>query len=245
MNQVINLLGVNLRFHSPTEAQKQIKFWLSQVGPLRQVVTVNPDFIITARRNKKFAAILQSADLVTVDGSGIVYAARFLGQPINFSDRLTGVELTERLLTTAEKLHLPVAIVLPSQAYSSPQKIEQTLSARWPNLKVTIYNLSEGSQLTKCDAKIVFVALGAPEQELWIAEHQDWLKTASIALGIGGTFDYLSGTIKRAPRFVRFLGLEWLWRLIRRPLRMMRRIYRSVILFPLLIFCQKICRQPK
>jgi len=87
-------------------------------------------------------------------------------------------------------------------------------------------------------AKLLLVAYGAPKQDLWIAKHLSKMPTVRVAIGVGGTFDFLSGTIKRAPRWLRSLGLEWLWRLILQPWRI-KRIWTAVVIFPMLVLMSK------
>jgi len=90
------------------------------------------------------------------------------------------------------------------------------------------------SQINRARPDVIFVALGAPKQELWIAHHKDKLN-AKIFIGVGGTLDFISGKIKRAPKFMRDFGFEWLYRLILQPSRI-GRIFRAVIVFPLKVF---------
>src|SRR3989339_351123 len=80
-------------------------------------------------------------------------------------------------------------------------------------------------------AEILFVAFGAPKQELWIAEHLHELKNIKVAMGVGGSFDYIAGVVKRAPNWMRKFGLEWLYRLVKQPWRI-RRIFNAVVRFP-------------
>ncbi len=87
------------------------------------------------------------------------------------------------------------------------------------------------SAINKASPKILFVAFGAPKQELWIARNIDRLDTIKLVMGIGGAFDFISGNIKRAPSFMRKLGLEWLYRLIRQPSRI-KRIFNATVVFP-------------
>lgn len=95
------------------------------------------------------------------------------------------------------------------------------------------------SQGTVFPPAILFVALGAPKQEKWIAENLKKMPDVKLAVGVGGAFDFISGRVKRAPKFMRTLGMEWLWRLIIQPWRI-ERIFKAVVVFPLLILREKI-----
>lgn len=87
-------------------------------------------------------------------------------------------------------------------------------------------------------AKLLLVAYGAPTQDLWIAKHLSQMPTVRVAMGVGGTFDFLSGNVQRAPRFMRSIGMEWLWRVILQPWRI-KRIWTAVVTFPVLVLTSK------
>lgn len=183
-----------------------------------------------ARRDPEFLGVLQRVDLTTADGVGVMLAARIQGHRI--SERITGVDLTENLAAVTDPR--PVLFLLgaaPGVASDAAARLRERFSG------VQIAGVFSGSpgdddlphildQLSSSGADTLLVAFGAPEQDKWIARHRQALAQCGIvlAIGVGGTFDYLSGRVPRAPRMVRRIGLEWLYRLIRQPWRWRRQL---------------------
>jgi N-acetylglucosaminyldiphosphoundecaprenol N-acetyl-beta-D-mannosaminyltransferase len=232
MSRTVTLLSVPVSLMRIEEAAAAIDRFLSE-NRLHRIVTVNPEFLVSAYGNPDFRKLLASADLATADGTGIIFAARLSGTAAAFSERITGVALTELLLERAAKQNLPVLIVLRHNSLTAPELLRQKLRLRYPQLSVTVLREPITAEAAR-DAVLVFAALGSPSQEFWIAEHAGMFPAARVAIGVGGTFDFISGTMHRAPAQLRHLGLEWLWRLILEPKRI-RRIFRAVIVFPYLL----------
>jgi N-acetylglucosaminyldiphosphoundecaprenol N-acetyl-beta-D-mannosaminyltransferase len=192
-----------------------------------------------ARHNKPFRDLLNSADLATPDGVGIVVAARLLGRPVR--GRATGVAIVERLaaLSAEEGFGLFLLGAGPGVA----EHAAQALTGRHPGVRVVgTYAGSPRAEdwpaiskrLHAAQPDALLVAYGAPKQDLWIREHHSELPASvKVAMGVGGVLDYLSGRVPLAPLLWRRLGLEWLYRLIRQPWRW-RRILR-VFAFGLLV----------
>ncbi|WP_245863279.1 WecB/TagA/CpsF family glycosyltransferase [Candidatus Viridilinea mediisalina] len=199
---------------------------LLEAGGVHQICTVNPEFVIEAGRNPEFAAVLARATLCTPDGVGLLLAARYLGQPLR--GRVTGVELTRRLAALAAQRGY--RIFLLGAAPGVAEAAAQVLAREAPGLLVA--GCYAGSPTPRHEPflqqmiraarpDILLVAYGHPRQDLWIARNQERLGVP-IAIGVGGTFDYLAGTVPRAPRWLRRLGLEWLHRLAHQPQRLPR-----------------------
>jgi N-acetylglucosaminyldiphosphoundecaprenol N-acetyl-beta-D-mannosaminyltransferase len=210
-------------------ALQRVQTWLTTPGgALRHVVTVNPEFIMAARRDPRFAAVLSAADLATPDGVGVTLAARLLGQPIR--GRVTGVDLVEGLA----RLEDPnVRIFLLGAAEGVAAAAAATLRERFPTVRVVGAFAGDASRqgfseierrLRATNPTVLLVAFGHPKQDLWINGHREALSAHGIlvATGVGGAFDYLSGNVPRAPRLMRSAGLEWLYRLVRQPWRWRR-----------------------
>lgn len=212
--------------------------WLALIGswitvkqqqlflPARHVCTTNPEFMMMAQRDVNFRNILQRADLCVPDGIGIVLAARWLGQPL--PGRVTGSDgvpkIAERAAQEGWKLFFLGA------APGVADKAADVLRARYPNLQIVgSYSGSPAPEeedmlvemVNASGADILFVAYGAPEQDKWIARNLPRLKVA-MAMGVGGTFDFIAGVVPRAPEWMQRLGLEWLFRLILQPWRIKR-----------------------
>ncbi len=228
------LSGIPIALLGRAELRGVIEDFL-QDGQVHQIVTVNPEFIVAANRDARYQALLASADLATADGTGLILAARLQGVAARFSDRLPGVELTQELLALAERTNYPVAILLKSNSITSPQQLAEKIRELYPRLRTSIFQepISVES-IAKAKPRILFVSFGSPAQDFWIEEQRARIPGLSIALGVGGTFDFISGTIQRAPQYIRNIGLEWLWRLSLEPKRLPR-IVRALIIFPYLV----------
>jgi N-acetylglucosaminyldiphosphoundecaprenol N-acetyl-beta-D-mannosaminyltransferase len=231
MPDKIAILGVPVHDRTRDELMHVLSAWLlSNDLILRQVATVNPEFIMTARRDPEFARVLQSVDLATADGIGILLAARILG--CRLSGRLTGVDLTELLADMREPRP---SLFFLGAAPGVAAEAGERLQVRFPGVEIAgIFSGSPSDNdvpeilglIRESGANTLLVAFGAPEQDKWIAKHRQALAGCGIvvAIGVGGTFDFLSGRVPRAPRLIRRIGLEWLYRLIRQPWRWRRQL---------------------
>jgi N-acetylglucosaminyldiphosphoundecaprenol N-acetyl-beta-D-mannosaminyltransferase len=234
----ITVLGVPIHDVTMDEVIEQIAAFVREGGP-HHVVTVNPEFIMTAQHNATFRATLQRADLAVPDGFGLNLMARWMGQPLR--GRVPGVELCEQLAALSAKTGY--RLFLLGAAPGVAEAAAAMLQRRFPN--VQIVDCYAGSphpaeedairaRLQAAQPDILLVAYGAPSQDLWIARNQPLLQIP-VALGVGGSFDYISGRVARAPRWIRRLGLEWLFRLIRQPWRW-KRIWTAVVRFPIAVW---------
>lgn len=194
---------------------------------LCQVCTPNPEFVMHAQRDAAFMAVLQAADLNIPDGIGLVWAGRRLGRPM--PQRVAGSDLVYELaaLCAAERQRLFLLGAAPGVA----ERAAAALKARYPGL--TIAGAYAGSpaeaendaivaRINAAAADVLYVAYGAPQQDLWIARNRDALPTVRVALGVGGALDFIAGDVPRAPRWVRRIHLEWLYRLLLQPWRWRR-----------------------
>ena len=194
--------------------------------PCQQIVTVNTEFVMAAQKNSEFRQTINSAALAVADGIGVVWATRFVGFPT--PERITGtdtlVAVAKRSAEKGYRLYLLGA---------SPGIAEQAgacLQALAPGLQIA--DTYAGSpapaeedaiieRIHAANADILCVAYGAPAQELWIYRNLSRLP-ATIAMGVGGAYDFLSGRQRRAPQTMQRMGLEWLYRLYREPWRWKR-----------------------
>lgn len=242
------ILGVPVDDVTLPESIAQIRDWIGSGGVrLRQIVTVNPEFIVAAHRSAEFGDVLERADLATADGVGVMLAARLLGQPLRA--RVTGVDLVEALATAGS----PVArLFLLGAAPGVAERAAAALAARSPGCVVS--GTWPGSphpddaqeimeRIRAAGANVLLVAFGAPTQDLWIDRHRTELAACGIvvAMGIGGTLDYLAGAVPRAPGAIRCLGFEWLYRLIRQPWRWRRQL--ALPVFAALVLRERLQRR--
>ncbi len=234
----ISILGVRVDIVDWTEVELFCHQALIGQEP-RQLVTVNGEFILEARRNAVFKHVINQADLVIADSTNVVWASRWLGKPLKA--KTPGSDLTDRLARLAKSSDKSLFLLggKPGIATRAAKVLEQnnpgliiagTSSADPDDLDIV-------NEICASKANIVLVAYGAPKQEIWIKEHANTLG-AQLLVGVGGTFDMLAGLTPRAPQWLRHLNLEWLWRLILQPSRM-KRIINSVIIFPLTVISSR------
>lgn len=229
----IRILGVRVDDVTQAEALAYAAHLLRQRGA-HQIATVNPEFVMEARRNPTFRAVLEATDLNTPDGFGLLLAARWQGTPLR--GRATGVALVQQLAALAAEHGYRVFLL--GAAPGVAEQAASALSARYPGLQIV--GCFAGSPhphhepflqqiIAAARPDILLVAYGHPAQDLWIARNQPVLHIP-LAMGVGGVFDYLSGRVPLAPRWMRQIGLEWLFRLLVQPHRW-RRIVVAVPLF--------------
>jgi N-acetylglucosaminyldiphosphoundecaprenol N-acetyl-beta-D-mannosaminyltransferase len=219
------VLGVRVDAVDVEQALDRIGELLA-AGGHHLVATVNPEFIMRARRDPEFGRVLEGAGLCLADGWGVTWAARRQGRPL--PGRVTGTDLIPPLARRAAEKGW--RLFLLGAAEGVADEVAELLETRFPGLAVAGCHAGvagpEGDQeslalITAARPDIVLVAYGAPRQELWIARNLAHLP-AGVGVGVGGAFDYLSGRVARAPGWMRRAGLEWLYRLFRQPWRVGR-----------------------
>jgi N-acetylglucosaminyldiphosphoundecaprenol N-acetyl-beta-D-mannosaminyltransferase len=197
------------------------------------IVTPNPEILVLSSRLPDLKDILNSAKIALNDGVGVSIAGQIMGKP--FIERVTGVDFMKKL---CEKVSdLPVTVGFLGAGPRIAELASECLVAQYPGLRVSfaVSDLSEiKGRVPKTD--ILFVALGAPKQEQWIANNINKLPV-TVIMAVGGSFDYISGRVTRAPGVLRALGLEWLFRLIIQPWRIGRQL--SLLLFVWLVLKEK------
>ncbi|MBI5021922.1 MAG: WecB/TagA/CpsF family glycosyltransferase [Ignavibacteriales bacterium] len=195
-------------------------------GGYHQIVTVNPEFVMKAQKNILFRNILNEAKLSLPDGIGIVLASKLLGKQI--PERVTGVDTVERISELARDNDWRIFFL--GAADGVAEQAANILRTKYPGIKIVgTFSGSPRiededdicSKITDAKPHILLVAYGAPNQDIWIARNQKKLQVP-IAIGIGGTFDFIAGVSPRAPLLMQKVGMEWLYRLIREPWRWKR-----------------------
>jgi N-acetylglucosaminyldiphosphoundecaprenol N-acetyl-beta-D-mannosaminyltransferase len=198
-------------------------------GGVHQIVTVNLDFIRVAGTDAVFRETLNSADLAVADGIALVWLSRLSRDPL--PARVAGVDLVEACCRMAAEIGRSVFFLGATE--SASRAAADRLRQRYPTLRVDRYSPAFGPSSAAEDDRIVqliratdpaflFVALGAPRQDLWIRERLDALGVP-VAIGVGCTVDLLAGRVRRAPAAVQRAGFEWLFRLLQEPRRLWRR----------------------
>jgi N-acetylglucosaminyldiphosphoundecaprenol N-acetyl-beta-D-mannosaminyltransferase len=236
----VRVLGIPIHDVTYDEVLDRMAMWIERGGP-HQIATVNPEFVMTARRNPAFRAVLERADLCLPDGVGITLAARYLGRPLR--ERVAGVDLVKRLAARAAREGW--RLFLLGAAPGVAARTAEVLRASNPDLIVCgTYAGSPADaeaagivdRVRAAGTDVLLVAYGAPAQDLWIDRHLG-PSGASVGIGVGGAFDYLTGVTRRAPPWVRRIGLEWLHRLIQQPWRWRRQL--ALPYFALLVLLRR------
>ncbi|MGC8876983.1 WecB/TagA/CpsF family glycosyltransferase [Thermus sp.] len=225
------------------KATEKVLAWAA-VGESRYVCVANVHMVMEAHDDPNFRALVNAADLVTPDGMPLVWMLRKLGHP--YQERVYGPELTLRVCAEAARRGVPVGFY-----GGHPEALEalvRNLRARFPGLRV-VYAYSppfrpltpeEDERVTEeinaSGARILFVGLGCPKQERWMAEHKG--KVRAVMLGVGAAFDLHAGQVRQAPVWMQKAGLEWLFRLGQEPRRLWRRYLKHNPRFLLLAFLQ-------
>lgn len=182
------------------------------------IVTPNPEMIVLANKNPEFKTVLNNARIASNDGVGLGIAAKILGKKL--VSRTTGVDLMVDLCRRVEDW--PITVSFLGGRGGVAEKTYDCLKKKYPGLKLGFAN-SQLPQRTFPQTDILFVAYGAPKQELWMADHVGKIPVR-VMIGVGGAFDYISGNVSRAPKLIRSFGFEWLFRLVIQPWRWKRQL---------------------
>ncbi|MFA5318104.1 MAG: WecB/TagA/CpsF family glycosyltransferase [Patescibacteria group bacterium] len=249
---MVNILGVNIITDSKQEILKKISGFLDG-KKTRHAVTPNPEFLLAAKEDEEFFYILNKADIAIPDGIGLVFAGLFMGKKIK---RVSGVDLMYDICALAEKQDK--SIFLLGGENNAAHEAGLRLKELYPGLKIVgaESGLAPGSwkiergrwikgknenqrlieKINKAKPDIIFVAFGQMKQEKWAWHSAPEIPSVKLTMGVGGSFDFIAGKIRRAPKIMRAAGLEWLWRLLQEPFKRLPRIYNAVVVFPLAFF---------
>jgi N-acetylglucosaminyldiphosphoundecaprenol N-acetyl-beta-D-mannosaminyltransferase len=227
----IKILGVKIDNLEKSEIEDSIEIIIDGPPAQKFVVTLNPEIILEGHRDKNYKIILNSADLSLCDGFGIKFVSWLKMEKIK--SRFTGVELVDFCLKQCKNIGCKVLVVVSKKSLSTPDEIEWGIAEKCGVNVRARYWEGEGffESEEALQAEIVFVNFGAPGQEKFIFENRKKFPKAKILAGVGGAFDFLTGKIKRAPKWMQKAGLEWLWRLAQEP-RRIKRIIDAVFVFP-------------
>lgn len=227
MRRKVDVLGVHFDAVTMEEAiAKATAYMEEEGGRARMIFTANPEIVMLAEHNSRFMQIINEGDLVVADGIGVVIGAKWLGHPL--PERVAGFDLVQGIFEKMKSSHKTAYFF--GAAPGIAEAAAKRMMAVHKGLKVLgshdgyfdeveEYKIVEEIKRLKPD--LLLVGLGAPKQENWIKKHKDELGV-KLCIGVGGSFDVMSGSLKRAPElFIRF-GLEWFHRLITQPTRFKR-----------------------
>lgn len=224
----IHILGMRVDPTSYQDATAKILSWAER-GESRYVCVANVHMVMEAYDDPRFRRMVNESDLVTPDGMPLVWMMRLLGK--KGQERVYGPELTLRVLEAAAEKGIPVGFY-----GSSPEVLENlvnNLRRRYTGLRVVYAHSPPYRELSaqeeeevvrsirESGAKILFVGLGCPKQERWMANHKG--KIDAVMVGVGAAFDFHAGRVRQAPPWMQRMGLEWLFRLLMEPRRLWKR----------------------
>ncbi len=246
MSGRVLVAGVYVDNMSEEEALSRIDELIAGGGP-HYMTVVNAAKVVAARGDEQLRERLHKAAIVTADGMSVVWASRLLGEPLK--QRVTGIDMFERLVGHAARRGLSVYFL--GARDESVRGVVEHFRSRFADLRVAGYrngyfDRSESEKVAdvikESRADLLFVAMGSPAQENWIERHLE-ATGASFALGVGGSFDHLSGLQRRAPAWMQRAGLEWLHRFAREPRRLWRRYLIGNTMFVWLVVKQMLSRE--
>ena len=259
-----NILGVGITNATKKEILEYILKNIENFEKKLFFVTPNPEFLVLAHKNSDFKSILNKANLALMDGIGIAFAAKILGRPLK--ERFPGVDLVKSLCREIARKPITVGFLGGGEGVAEktaecllvryPRLRVVFADSEWRDdwfgykhsnsklktqnsklqLKTQNLGLKTKDQRPKT-IDILFVAFGAPKQEMWINENLENLPV-KVAIGVGGAFDYISGRVRRAPTFIQNIGLEWLYRMVSQPWRIKRQI--ALLEFVFLVLREKL-----
>lgn len=244
----IELFGMQVDRLTMPEAVSRLLDWARQPhGVCRYVVTPNVDHALMFQRRADFRTAYEQASLVLADGAPVVWASRLLGRRL--PERVAGSDLTLKLFDAASAAE-PLTVFLLGAAPGVADRAAANIERRWPGVRVVgSFSPPLGferdetccreilQRIAEAKPHVLVIGLGAPKQELWIAQYHDRV-AARVALCVGATIDFLAGHKRRAPVWMRRAGLEWLHRAATEPRRLLLRYLRGACQFPPLVLRQ-------
>ena len=258
----IDVAGLHIDNVTVAQTLEKITQFVKSGRP-HYLVTAYSEFVVEATNNPKYKAVLNNSDLSLPDGIGILWAAKFLSQtkkdpfstivhwiislfqivlaPLKIrsviKEQVTGSRLIYDIAALAEQNGFSLALVGGFDDVA--EQSAKVLKNKYPNLKINLaYNPEYFDEravfkIAQSQSDILLIAYQPPKQEIWLAENLPQLNV-KVAIGLGGTFDYLAGKRQPAPNILHYLGLEWFWRMVTQPWRI-KRMWRAIIVFSFLV----------
>src|SRR3989344_3512430 len=227
-----SLLGIKLPNDSLNDILEKILIYIKSPRGFLHIVSLNPEIYLLLQHDADFRKVVAEAQIRIIDGAYVYLTAKLLGIPVQ--SRIQGVELMEKLIEVASAERLRVMLI-----GGGPKIAERVVDCQkraYPKLKIVgLQGIQDVRNPTKAeedaifaivaDTKphFIFVAFGSPAQELWIYKHRMQFER-TVVMGVGGSLDFLSGNVPRAPHILRAFGFEWLFRLVVQPWRLKRQM---------------------
>lgn len=216
----IEILGTTITTASENKILEYIFKRIEKRNDKFYIVTPNPEILTYALRHPLYRKILNDAEVSIPDGIGVLMAGKILQKKI--IGRITGVDLMQKVCSEASKRTVTVGFL--GGRGSIAEKTVDCLREKYPSLRVAFMNSEwDKARMTEKHIDILFVAFGFPKQEEWIARNLETIPV-TCAMGVGGAFDYVSGKVPRAPKWIRNIGMEWVFRVAVQPWRIRRQL---------------------
>lgn len=224
-NNKVTVLGVSFDRVTLEEAYQKFKSLL-KTGGFHYIVTPNPEIVMKAQKDSRYRNVLAGAALTLPDGIGIVIGTKFRKNKI--TQRVPGFEFTSEILRHAVSEGYRIFLIggKPGVALDAKSNLEKA----YPGIQVVgaehgYFQKEEEPEMVKAildsGANVILSAMGAPRQEYFLFDHKEEFQDA-IGIGVGGTLDVLAGRVERAPEFYQKIGMEWLYRMVKEPVRLKR-----------------------
>lgn len=240
-NEKINVLDIYFDNVTSNQALEKLLIFLSKNEP-HVVITANPEFVMEARNNHSFQKVINNSELVVADGIGVVLASKIMRTPL--PERVAGCDLMFDLFEYIKNTKYTVYFLGGAVGVTDIAKAK--MERKYAGLKIVGtsngYFDSEQEKIIVQEIKtlkpdILLVGLGFPRQEMWIDKHKNELGV-KILVGVGGSFDVMAEKVQRAPESFRKLGLEWFYRLLKEPKRIVRMM--QLPLFVIVVIIEEI-----
>jgi N-acetylglucosaminyldiphosphoundecaprenol N-acetyl-beta-D-mannosaminyltransferase len=239
MSNRIQILNTTIDNFSMKETLEIIDKRIASQQSLHHVV-VNAGKIVAMQDDAQLMQSVNEADLINADGQAVVWASKILGKPLK--ERVAGIDLMSSLVEMAHTKGYKIFFLGAKQEVL--KKVVQNYSQQYSNNIIAGYRNGYFSredekeiaqQIADSGAQILFVAISSPTKENFLYKHRQNLSKVNFVMGVGGSFDVVSGLVKRAPKWMQNTGLEWLYRLLQEPQRMWKRYLLGNTKFVLLV----------
>ena len=221
------IFNTNIDNLSMQETLQKVKQAISAKTQLHHVV-VNAGKIVAMQSDVQLRESVNSADLINADGQAVIWASKLLGKPLK--ERVAGIDLMQNLVELAHKKNYKIYCLGAKEEVVSKvvshykEKYSPKIIAGYRNGYFTKEEEPKvAKEIAESGANILFVAINTPKKENFLYENRETLKVVNFIMGVGGSFDVVSGLVKRAPLWMQRSGLEWFYRLIQEPKRMWKR----------------------
>tara|TARA_Y100000766_G_C18915510_1_gene611074 strand:- start:6088 stop:6840 length:753 start_codon:yes stop_codon:yes gene_type:complete len=227
MGNRVNFIGIPLDNLSMHETLERINNAICSKQQIHHCV-INAGKVVKMQKDLFLRESVVCSDIINADGMGIVWAANFLGHKI--TERVAGIDLMENLVKLAYKKNYKCFFLGAKEEVVS--KLVNDYSRKYSKEIIAGYrngyfdDKDENNivnTINKSKANLLFVAITSPKKEIFLNKYKNNLKNINLIMGVGGSFDVISGSIKRAPKFMQHIGLEWFFRFLQEPKRMWRR----------------------